>query len=215
MDRWLLWRLPRSYTTNKRTHLTFILLRLMQVYLMRHTTPNIEKGICYGQTDMEVEENLFAEELKLIKTKLPNHIEQFFTSPLKRCKNLAENLNTNFIENSNLMEMNFGDWENKKWDEILSDEFNKWMENFVEVKTPNGENFIELNNRTNLFFDEIIQKEYESVAIVTHAGNIRSIICTVLGLPLANAFKIDLGYGAVVSLKMGKELNMCKLLSIN
>ena len=187
----------------------------MQVYLVRHTTPNIAKGICYGQTDIDVNENLFTEELKIIKTKLPNNIEAFFTSPLKRCKTLAANLTSNFLENSNLMEMNFGNWENKKWDEIVSDEFNNWMENFVEVKTPNGENFIELSNRTNLFVDELLQKEYKSIAIVTHAGNIRSIICTVLGLPLANAFRIDLGYGAVVSLKMEKELNMCKLLSIN
>ena len=187
----------------------------MQVYLIRHTTPNIAKGICYGQTDMEVNEILFAEELKIIKNKLPENIEQFFTSPLKRCKTLVENLTTNIKENSSLKEMNFGDWENKKWDEIVSDEFNNWMENFVEVKTPNGENFIELSNRTNLFLDEILQKEYESVAIITHAGNIRSIICSVLGLPLANAFKIDFGYGAVVTLKMEKDKSLCKLLSIN
>ena len=37
----------------------------MQVYLIRHTTPNIAKGICYGQTDMDVEEKLFAKELKI------------------------------------------------------------------------------------------------------------------------------------------------------
>ena len=187
----------------------------MQVYLIRHTTPNIAKGICYGQTDMEVNQTLFEEELNILKNKLPQNIEQFYTSPLKRCKILTENLTTNFIENNSLMEMNFGDWEYKKWDEIAGKEFEKWMQNFVDTKTPNGENFIELSDRTNIFLEEIFQKEYKSIAIVTHAGNIRSIMCNILGLPLANAFRIELGYGAVVLIKMEKNLNMCKLLSVN
>ena len=187
----------------------------MQIYLIRHTTPNIAKGICYGQTDLDVNEKLFAEELNIIKTKLPEHIEQFYASPLMRCKKLAANLTTDFIEDNSLMEMNFGDWENKKWDEINSIELNQWMQDFVNIKTPNGENFLELSNRTNSFLDIITKKNHQSAAIVTHAGNIRSIVSSILGLPLANAFRIELGYGAVLSLKIETDRNMSKLLSIN
>ena len=89
------------------------------------------------------------------------------------------------------------------------------LQDFVNIKTPNGENFLELSNRTNSFLDAITQKNHRSVAIVTHAGNIRSVVSSVLGLPLANAFRIELGYGAVLSLKIETDRNMSKLLSIN
>jgi len=41
----------------------------MEIYLIRHTTPDVAKGICYGQTDLDVA-NTFEEEViyKSIKT---------------------------------------------------------------------------------------------------------------------------------------------------
>ena len=32
----------------------------MEIYLVRHTTPNIKKGICYGQTDIDINLYKFA-----------------------------------------------------------------------------------------------------------------------------------------------------------
>lgn len=37
----------------------------MKIYLIRHTTPHIEKGICYGQTDLDVAET-FNNEAEII-----------------------------------------------------------------------------------------------------------------------------------------------------
>ena len=42
----------------------------MEIYLIRHTTPNIEKGICYGQADLDITET-FLEEVEAIKPHLP------------------------------------------------------------------------------------------------------------------------------------------------
>lgn len=186
----------------------------MQVYLIRHTTPNIGKGICYGQTDIGVNETVFEQELKIIQSKLPNDIEQFYTSPLIRCEKLAKCLTENFIIDERLKELNFGEWENKNWNEIDQTLLNTWMQDFVNFSTPNGENYIVLHNRTKGFIDSILETNYQKIAIVTHAGNIRSFLSFVLSLPLENSFRIHLDYGAVVSINLSKSETNNKLISI-
>ena len=62
----------------------------MYIYLIRHTKPLIEKGLSYGQLDIEVTES-FPEEEEIIKNVLPA-IEQVQSSPLIRCHKLANHL---------------------------------------------------------------------------------------------------------------------------
>ncbi len=186
----------------------------MQVYLIRHTTPSVGKGICYGQSDIDLNETVFEEELKTIQSKLPKDIEQFYTSPLRRCEKLSKHLTQNFIPDERLKELNFGEWENKSWNDIDQTELNKWMQDFVNIATPNGENYIVLYQRTKDFIDSILKTNYQKIAIITHAGNIRSFLSFVLSLPLENSFRIHLDYGAVVSIKLGKSENNNKLFSI-
>ncbi len=186
----------------------------MQVYLIRHTTPDIEKGICYGQTDFAVNPTLFIEELKIIQSKLPDNIDRFFSSPLKRCKQLAECLSAEYIEDERLIELDFGDWENKFWSELNQTEVTVWAKDFVNNRPPNGENYVELHNRIIKFIETLLNTDNESAGIVTHAGNIRSFISRTLDLPLENSFRIDLTYGAVISLKIEKDKCYNKLISI-
>lgn len=186
----------------------------MEVYLIRHTTPDIAKGICYGQTDIGLMENLFTEEVKAIRSKTPTDIEHFYTSPLHRCKKVTQQLTSNYTENSRLMELNFGDWENKSWNELNQTQVTEWMNDFVNNKTPNGENYVDLHQRTTLFIETLLATNYNKVAIITHAGNIRSFISWTLDLPLENSFRIELDYGAMVSIKINRDKCFNKLVSI-
>jgi len=186
----------------------------MEVYLVRHTTPFIEKGICYGQTDIKLDTTVFEQEVKIIQSKLPNNIERFYTSPLHRCKTLAEKFNGNFIEDERLKELNFGDWENKKWNEIDPSSLNEWMQDFVNVRTPHGENYTALHLRTISFIDEILKLDLQKIAIITHSGNIRSFLSFILSLPLENSFRIHLAYGAVVSVILNEKEIYNQLVSI-
>lgn len=187
----------------------------MQIYLIRHTTPDIEKGICYGQTDLAVNQALFNEELKIIQAKIPDNIGNFFSSPLKRCKQLTGFLSTDYTTDNRLIELDFGDWEDKSWNELNQNELTVWTQDFVNNRPPNGENYVELHHRTTNFIESLLNNDYESAGIVTHAGNIRSFISWTLNLPLENSFRIDLAYGAVISLKIEKDRCYNKLTSIN
>ncbi|MCZ2102171.1 MAG: alpha-ribazole phosphatase [Chitinophagales bacterium] len=186
----------------------------MEIYLIRHTTPIVDKGICYGQTDLDIHPIQFEEELTHIQSKLPEDITHFYSSPLKRCVTLTQRLTTDFETHKRLMELNFGAWENKKWDEINKTELNQWMADFVNIHPPQGENYITLYKRTLNFLESLLQTSHKHVAIVTHAGNIRSILSYILGLPLENSFRIHLDYGAVVHIQLEVDPSLCKLVSI-
>jgi len=187
----------------------------MQVYLIRHTSPEIARGICYGQSDIPLRQDLFIEESKIIRSKIPADIDAFYTSPLTRCTELTKTLSNDLIKDERLKELNFGDWELKKWNDLNQDVLNNWMQDFVNNETPNGENYVDLHQRTADFVEELLQKEHEVVAVITHGGNIRSFISWVLGLSLENSFRIELTYGAVVHLSIHPNNYLNKLISIN
>ena len=101
------------------------------------------------------------------------------------------------------MEMNFGDWELKSWDAIPQEVLNPWMEDFVNVNVPNGESFVDLNERVIDFLENEISKQTEKpLIVVAHAGVIRSVLCKINNLPLQEAFKSKLDFGAVVKIEI-------------
>jgi alpha-ribazole phosphatase len=187
----------------------------MEILLVRHTAVEIPKSVCYGQTDVALADSFTVEKEDLwIKIETLNFITDaqktgIYHSPLQRCHRLADFLaqkwNVQPVADSRLMEMNFGDWENKAWKDLPPDPFNAWMSDFVHTPTPNGESFAQLHARTSVFIDDIFKTNFEKIVVVTHAGNIRSIVSAALGLPLENAFRLALNYGAIAVLTLQKD----------
>ena len=178
------------------------------IYLIRHTTPDINKGICYGQSDISLTET-FYEEASVIKKNLKEEIEHVYSSPLMRCKKLAEYL---FPQNdihlhSDLMEINCGNWEMKQWDLVPKKEIDAWMNDFVNAPIPGGESYTDLYKRTSNCFDQIVSKNNHA-AIITHGGVIRSILSHITQTPLVESFNIfSIHYGCVVKITVdGKDI---------
>ncbi len=189
-----------------------------KIHLIRHTSPDIASGICYGQSDLALS-NRFLEETANIKQRLnePNY-HTVYTSPLKRCRQLAEQLNyQQIIDDRRLMEMNFGDWELQHWDHINRDELDHWMNDFVHAQTPNGESMLMMNQRVQEFITELAGgfKKAETggvtTAVITHAGVIRLIAAWVLGIPLGNSFRLAMDYGATFELDLHPDPQFCQI----
>ncbi|NQX85827.1 MAG: alpha-ribazole phosphatase [Flavobacteriaceae bacterium] len=171
----------------------------MEIYLIRHTTPDIDKGICYGQSDINLVSN-YKDEILAVKDKVNTvTFDAVYTSPLSRCVKLAESIHTTYFKDSRLKELNFGDWELRSWDDIPRDESKLWMEDFVNVSTSNGESYLALQHRVIEFYKELISKPYKSVAIVTHAGVIRALLSYVRQIHLKDSFGITVNYGDVIT----------------
>jgi alpha-ribazole phosphatase len=169
----------------------------MEIYLVRHTTPLIEKGICYGQTDLNITDT-FDKEAAIILDKIKTDNEvRIFSSPLKRCVLLAEKFDKHITIDKRLMELDFGDWEMKKWNDIPENEMTPWMQDFVNVKVPKGESYTDLSKRVLDFFHEIKSLNQKQTIIVSHGGPIRSLLAYLTNTELKDSFDIKIIYGQI------------------
>lgn len=169
----------------------------MEVYLIRHTTPQIEQGICYGQSEIPLAKTFTKEAKNLIKL-LPGDLNIIYTSPSVRCYKLAKYINMeNLIIDERLREMNFGEWEMKKWDDIDKKILAVWMKKYISVRVPGGESFTDVRKRAGDFIDDLSKKDYKKAAIITHGGVIRCMLGIILKKGHSEVFNIPVTYASV------------------
>lgn len=174
----------------------------MEIYLIRHTTPAIEKGICYGHADIGVG-STFTEEANNIKQHIPPEINTVYSSPLSRCRRLATYLFPQHAiqYDERLIEMNFGDWEMQQWGIIDQELLQIWMKDYVNVSPPGGENYRQLYDRSVSFYKDLVAENKRAV-VIAHAGVIRSILAYIKDIALTDSFShFTIAYGCVLSIK--------------
>lgn len=173
----------------------------MKITLIRHTDVEVEKGICYGQSNVNVAAT-FECEARSVKEKLNcSQFDAVFCSPLSRCTKLADYCGIlEPIIDDRLMEMNFGDWEMKAWDNINDPHLQTWYADWVNQKATNGESFMELMCRVQNFQQEICKMNLKHIAIFTHAGVIRSFFIINKFISIQNSFKFMINYADIVEI---------------
>lgn len=177
----------------------------MQVYVIRHTEVDIPQDLCYGYLDVPLKEN-FLEDFEDLKSKLPSHFDEVFTSPSKRCLDLANFISPKITKIEALREMNFGDWEGKLWQNIPEEESKYWTNDIINEKTPNGESLKEMYVRVHDFINELRTKNSENVLLVTHSGIIRILFSLILNIPLLDIFKLKIGYQSVYQFRISENV---------
>ena len=183
----------------------------MQVHLIRHTKPEIAEGICYGQSEVALAHSFPTEKQAILK-QLDLSYDAIFSSPLLRCTEIAQAITTQHYQlDKRLLEMNFGKWELKSWDDIPPAQLNPWMNDFIHIKPESGENLLLLNQRVIEFIKELLTQSYEKVAIVTHAGVIRIFWAWILGIPLQNIFRLRINYGDIYTLRLSSQKAYCTI----
>lgn len=186
----------------------------MEIYLVRHTTPLVATGICYGQTDLDVAAS-FEDESQRLHEKL-QHIANptIYSSPLQRCLKLANATakalgHDTINQDARLKELDFGDWEMLAWNDIPQGLIDVWAEDHVMQTPPNGESFHQLFLRIKEFLEEISAGKAgsgEPVILFTHAGVIRAFTGYALGLPLINAFRLHIDYASVTKIIIDEKV---------
>jgi alpha-ribazole phosphatase len=111
------------------------------------------------------------------------------------------------------MEINCGLWEMQYWNDIPKEYINPWMDDFVNIRTPQGENYMDLFLRVRNKFEEIIANPLPA-AIVAHGGVIRSILSHITNTPVIDSFKVfNLHYGCVVKIETASNKLQHSILS--
>lgn len=162
----------------------------MILHLIRHPEPVIAPGICYGGLDVlaknapEVAEQL----QQVLPTGLP-----VWSSPLQRCRALAELLDSAPVFDRRLAEMNFGAWEGRPWDLIPRHELDAWAADVAGYAPPGGESPLSLQQRA---LDFVAGLAVPEAIIVTHAGVIRTLLAHWQGVPPARWTDLVFAYGS-------------------
>lgn len=187
----------------------------MDYFLIRHTKPDIDAGVCYGRLDINVASTFASEVAAILQTldqekNIPG--TTIYASPLKRCRLLAESLAAKYgctiIFDDRLRELNFGDWEGKRWDKIdrVSSDF--WTADVWQRAPPGGETYRELYARVAAFFTDLARLQIAQnppqtqTIIVSHGGPLRAALSWLLHeeTTIFPAFNIGLASVSKVSL---------------
>lgn len=116
-----------------------------------------------------------------------------------------------------LRERNFGIWEGMSFDEIREkypEEFNAWAGNPLRFSPMGGESTLEVRERIIKTLDRITARHAgEGIAIVSHGGVNRIILCHVLGVPLENIFRIEQDYAALNIVEFWDQYPVVKLVN--
>lgn len=144
----------------------------MEVILIRHTSVNVPKGMCYGQTDVELNSS-FEEEATITKEKLNQYLpfDHVYSSPLTRCIKLATFCGYPDAEIDNrILEINLGEWEMQYYDQIRDPRLQEWYADYLNVRATGGESFKMQFTRVSHFLDELKARSFNRVAVFAHGG---------------------------------------------
>jgi len=171
--------------------------------LIRHTTPAVKTGVCYGRADLDVAAS-FESEADALFEKLP-YAELIVSSPLQRCLKLAERLSAalslSTTVDPRIAEMDFGAWEELPWSEIPREELDAWAKDFMHARPHGGESVAMLRARTLDALAEL-RAARQPTLVVTHAGVIKAALSTG---DSADHFRTEIGFGEFVVLPPHEE----------
>lgn len=169
----------------------------MILHLIRHPRPLIDDGICYGSLDVEAENPQPV--ARRLRAELPPGLP-VWSSPLRRCRDLAERLHAAPAFDDRLREMDFGAWEGRPWDAIPRAEIDAWAADVAGYAPPGGESPRELQRRALEFVAGLAVAE---AVIVTHAGVIRTLLAHRRGLPPERWSELRFAYGTCTVVDFG------------
>lgn len=171
----------------------------MKVYLVRHTSVAVPRGTCYGFTDVPLSSS-FIEEASATLEKLKDvKFDAAFTSPLTRCIKLAIFCGfNNAIQDDRIKEMNFGDWEMQRFDDITDSRLQDWYNDWLHVACTNGESFKDQQARVYSFLNDLKKLPYNRVVVFTHGGVLVNASIYANLIDEKNAFSSLPNYGSVL-----------------
>lgn len=166
------------------------------LHLIRHPRPLVAPGICYGALDVAAEDPPAV--AAALRGELPPGLP-LWSSPLRRCRELAEELHPRPAFDQRLREMDFGAWEGRPWDDIPRGELDAWAADVAGYAPPGGESPLALQCRV---LDFVASLTVAEAVLVTHAGVIRSLHAWANGRPIAECLDFRPAYGSRTTLAL-------------
>ena len=195
----------------------------MFIYLIRHGETHFNSGGQYkSDLDMELNDR-GVRQAKLLGERLRKYkIDCIYSSDFERAKQtsaiLKNSLNIEIRIRSELREIFAGEWEGMSIEDIkikYVDFLKEWWKHQTDMHYPGGECGEDVKNRVLPVIEEIGNEQYENIAIVTHAGVIRTLLSVFLGLSLEKRFNIDVDNCGISIINYNPSKRKSKIKCIN
>ena len=174
---------------------------MQKIYLVRHGETDWNRQLRYqGQRDIPLNEEGNRQAMCVADYLAGENIEMVYSSPLSRARETATLIGEKHglklsVEHS-LLEIDFGEWEGRKYNELKQEEQNmaeRWFFSPDTINIPGGEPYSVFKDRVLAGYEGIRKiDQNKNIAFVTHAGVIRIIIAAILDMPAAAVTKLRL-----------------------
>jgi alpha-ribazole phosphatase len=178
---------------------------MSDILFIRHAETDMAGTFC-GHSDPDLNARGHEQTAELIEKLRSEEIRTVYTSDLRRAHTTAKAIASAFgVEcraRRPLREINFGEWEGLTWKEIEQrDEAyaRRWIAEHPLLPTPEGEAFRDFEQRVlkEVMFLSTRAAE-QDIAVVTHAGVLRTVLCSLHQCNEEDAWILTKSYCAVV-----------------
>jgi alpha-ribazole phosphatase len=176
----------------------------LKVFLIRHgETEGWKDKRLDGHTDSPLTENGKRQMQGVAERMVQVPLTAIYSSDLSRTRTGAEMLSEKTgLEVQifpDLRELHFGDLENLPYTEglkLTGDDIEQAL-NWVDNAFPGGESLLDMRDRVMPAYKKIVSENSGAVAIYSHGGTNRLILCEELGISLYNFFRIEQDHACI------------------
>jgi len=174
---------------------------MSRLVLVRHAEPAEDAhGLCYGSLDVGLSDEGRRHAAELANVLAGAQYDAVYTSPRLRARETAVPVASpralTPIVVDDLREIDFGDFEGRRYEEIEQAEpelYHAWMETPTRVRFPGGESYADLRVRALRALDAI-RAAHTCAIVVTHGGVARAGLAAWLGMPDEAIFRLGQSY---------------------
>ena len=173
---------------------------MTKIMLVRHgMTEWNATGKIQGQSDTNLAPDGVHQARLLTAHFLFDTVDAIYSSDLHRAMTTAEviasRFNLEIIPVKEFREINFGIWEGKEFEVIAKEDPTGFKQFFLQpdmILFKDGETFAEVQNRAMTMLKRIVNDigDNKQIVIVTHGAVIRTIIASILEMPLRKLWTI-------------------------
>ena len=180
---------------------------MSEILFTRHAETDMAGTFC-GQSDPELNARGRVQLAELVKELRAENLGSVYTSDLRRAHEtglaIAEAFGVTCHVRPALREIDFGRWEGLRWEDIEEQDeayARDWIAKYPHLPSPGGEDFGDFERRV---LEEVKFLEVEAeiaarnIVVVTHAGVLRTILCSLQGRSREDAWEQTKSYCSVV-----------------
>jgi len=172
------------------------------INLLRHGEVDAEGWAFRGRTDIPLSE-LGWSQMRAAANGFEG-LDHIATSPLQRCRlfasELSEQQKAELIQLDDMAEMDFGDWENRSFDEISGTDkqiLQQFWDSPAAIQPPNGEAFDNFSQRVITCWQAWLEQDLgNNRLLIAHGGVIRVLLAHTLNMPMSALWRLHLPYAS-------------------